>query len=86
MRCEQADCNTCEADGDNYQFGPEWPLEVPLLYLLSGSLNQDVEAPDDAGDGDQVEGDAAAELPPLQGTHVELLPLREGFYLLQRSQ
>ena len=48
---------------------------------MRGSLYQYVEAPDDAGDGHQVEGDAAAELPPLQRTHVQLLPLIERFYL-----
>ena len=48
---------------------------------MSCSLYQDVEAPDDAGDGHQVEGDAAAQLPPLQRTHVQLLPLSERFHL-----
>ena len=48
---------------------------------MGRSLYQDVEAPDDAGDGHQVEGDAAAELPSLQRTHVQLLPLSERFYL-----
>lgn len=48
---------------------------------MSGPLDEDIEAPDDAGDGHQVEGNAAAELPPFQGTHVELLPLRQRLYL-----
>ena len=51
---------------------------------MRGSLYQYVEAPDDAGDGHQVEGDAAAQLPPLQRTHVQLLPLIERFYLAGR--
>ena len=76
---------TCEANGNHYKFGPEWPLKVSLLYLVSGPLDEDVEAPDDAGDGHQVEGDAAAELSSLQGTHVELLPLRQRLYL-KRSE
>ena len=40
-------------------------------------VDEDVEAPDDAGDGDHVEGDGAAELPPLHPWHVKLLPLIE---------
>ena len=79
------DIETCKADGDNDEFSPEGPLEVSLLYLVSGPLNQHVEAPYDAGDGHKVEGDAAAELPSLQGTHVKLLPLSQRFYLTQTS-
>ena len=45
---------------------------VTLNYL---PVDEDVEAPDDAGDGDHVEGDGATELPPLHPRHVELLPL-----------
>ena len=48
---------------------------------MGGPLYEDVEAPDDAGDGDHVEGDATAQLPPLQRTHVQLLPLIQWFYL-----
>jgi hypothetical protein len=38
-------------------------------------------APDDAGDGDDVEGDGAEQLPPLDGAHVQLLPLAERLHL-----
>ena len=76
---------TCKANGHYNEFSPERPLKVSLLYLVSGPLDEDVEAPDDAGDGHQVEGDAAAELPSLQRTHVELLPLRQRLYL-KRSE
>ena len=72
---------TCKANSYNNEFSPERPLKVPLLNLVGCSLYEDVEAPDDAGDGHQVEGDAAAELPSLQRTHVQLLPLSERFYL-----
>ena len=72
---------TSKANSNNNKFSPERPLKVSLLNLVSCSLYQDVEAPDDAGDGHQVEGDAAAELPSLQRTHVQLLPLSERFYL-----
>ena len=73
--------HTCKADGHHNKFRPEGPLKVTLLYLVGGSLYEDVEAPYDAGDGDHMEGDAAAELPPLQRTHVQLLPLFQWFYL-----
>ena len=72
---------TCKANGYNNEFGPERPLKISLLNLVSCPLYQDVEAPDDAGDGHQVEGDVAAQLPPLQRTHVQLLPLSERFHL-----
>ena len=44
-------------------------------------VDENVEAPDDAGDGDHVEGDATAELPPLHAGHVKLLPLGQGLHL-----
>ena len=72
---------TCKANGYNNEFSPERPLKVSLFNLVRCSLYEDVEAPDDAGDGHQVEGDAAAQLPPLQRTHVQLLPLSERFHL-----
>ena len=72
---------TCKANSNNNEFSPERPLKVSLLNLVRCSLYEDVEAPDDASDGHQVEGDAAAELPSLQRTHVQLLPLSERFYL-----
>ena len=40
-------------------------------------VDEDVEAPDDAGDGDHVECDGAAQLPSLHPRHVQLLPLSQ---------
>ena len=51
------------------------------LDFLCGPVDEDVEWPDYAGDGDHVEGDAAEELAPLQRRHVKLLPLAERLHL-----
>ena len=47
----------------------------PVLHF--SPVNEDIEAPDDAGDGDHVEGDGAAQLPSLHPRHVQLLPLSQ---------
>lgn len=39
-------------------------------------VDKHVKRPHHAGDGDDVEGDRAQDLPPLARRHLELLPLR----------
>ena len=41
-------------------------VKLLYLYLLRGPVDEYVQRPHDASDGDHVEGDAAEELPPLQ--------------------
>ena len=53
------------------------------LDLLGGPVDEDVERPHDARDGDDVERDAAEQLPPLQRRHVQLLPLAKRLHLKQ---
>lgn len=53
----------------------EW-VELTLFDLLRRAINQDVERPDHAGDGDDVESDRAHDLSPLAGCHLKLLPLQ----------
>ena len=58
------------------------PSPNSSLYRMNQSpVDENVEAPDDAGDGDHVEGDATAELPPLHARHVKLLPLGQRLHL-----
>lgn len=54
-------------------------LSEPVLTLsdfLRRPVDEDVERPHHAGDGDDVEGDRAHDLPPLARRHLKLLPLR----------
>lgn len=54
-------------------------LSEPVLTLsdfLRRSVDEDVERPHHAGDGDDVEGDRAHDLPPLARRHLKLLPLQ----------
>lgn len=54
-------------------------LSEPVLTLsdfLRRSVDEDVERPHHAGDGDDVEGDRAHDLPPLARCHLKLLPLQ----------
>lgn len=54
-------------------------LPEPVLTLsdfLRRSVDEHVERPHHAGDGDDVEGDGAHDLPPLARRHLKLLPLR----------
>lgn len=64
-----------EGDGAGLAEEREW-AELTLFDLLRRAVNQDVERPDHAGDGDDVESDGAHDLSPLAGCHLKLLPLQ----------
>lgn len=49
---------------------------LTLFDFLGRSVDQHVEGPDHARDGDDVEGDRTHDLPPFAGCHLQLLPLR----------
>ena len=42
---------TRETDGNDNQFGPKWPFQVPFRNLFRGAINEDVEAPNHTCDG-----------------------------------
>lgn len=70
-----------EADRHHYELSPKGPLQGSLLDLFCSPLYKNVERPHHTGDGDDVEGDRAGDLPPLHPRHIQLLPLVEGFDL-----
>lgn len=49
---------------------------LTLFDFVRCSVDEDVERPHHAGDGDDVEGDRTHDLPPLARRHLQLLPLR----------
>jgi len=74
-----------EADGHDHQLGPERPFEVAHLDLVGGVVDEDIERPDDARDGHDVERDGAEQLAALDRAHVQLLPLTKRLHLKQRD-
>lgn len=53
-----------------------WGMVPTSFDFICRPVDEHVERPHHAGDGDDVEGDRAQDLPPLAGRHLELLPLR----------
>lgn len=50
---------------------------LTLFDFVRCSVDENVERPHHAGDGDDMEGDRTHNLPPLARRHLELLPLRQ---------
>ena len=50
-------------------------VKLTVLKLVGGALDEDVQRPDDAGDGHQVEDDGAHDLATFARGHRQLLPL-----------
>lgn len=63
------------------QLSPEWPFQCTLLDLFGGAFYEDIQGPNNTGDGDDVEGDGTRYLASLHPRHVQLLPLVERFDL-----
>jgi hypothetical protein len=67
-----------EPDGHHDQLGPEGPLQRARGQFLRGAVDQHVQRPDHARDGDHVERHGARDLTPLSLTHVQTFPLKHG--------
>lgn len=67
------------------EFSPEGPLQDPGLYLLCSAVNEDIEGPDDTGDGYDVECHRAHDLPSLHCRHFQPLPLKHISHIILQS-
>jgi len=73
------DETTNEADGDDDQLGPERPLQITFSDFIRCSVDEYIQRPNDAGDGDGVKSDGAHNFPSLYCRHLKLLPFLERF-------